>query len=915
MKTIITSTLLSALILFESASAFAASIGANFLGDGSGGTSLSPTDSAGVVAQVNWNNVNSVATGNVGVSSPLTDNAGNITGVLLEFNGNDAWNADGTTATPDDKLMKGVIKQGTIGTSMTLTFTNLASGTYDVYVYGDVNGGPVDLDVSVGATTNYWSEPAFFDAATGFMEAANTDPAARGGGNYVKFTGVTPTNGAITVLATYVGGSDGLGIAGLQLVTAGSFPTNTMPVAIVVQPQPQLASPGRTATFSVVTSGPGASYQWLKDGALISGATNSSYSTPTLALSDNGAKYKVTVRNNVNAVTSDEVVLTVMNDPGTRVASIGANFLGSANTPADVLAWQLAPTDSAGVVPQTNWNNVNFGDGNWGNIGGRKVGVSGSLGDNTGVLTRAQIQVECNDAWNADGPVDTPNDKLMKGILKEGGVGSSMTLTLSNLTQGPAFFDVYIYGNVNGGPVDVDVSIGGTTYYWSEPAAFDDATGFTEAASTDPNARASGNYVKFTGVGVASARATITITATYLGGSDGLGIAGVQVFSSAAFPTNISPVGIAAQPRPTVAAPGNAATFLVWATGPSPRFQWLKDSSPIAGATSSSYATPPVTLSDGGAKYQVIVSNDINSVASDVVVLSVTNDPGTRVAPIGANFLGSTGTPADVLQWGLAPTDSAGVVAQTNWNNLNFGDGNWGNIGGLKVGLSSNLVDSAGQLSAVQLEIRCDDAWNADGTTNTPNDKLMKGVYKQSGGNMTIMFTNLAPAFYDVYVYGDVDTGPEDLAINIGATTYYWTEPGAYDDATGFILAASTDPSARAAGNYVRFTGVTPASSTITITATVVSGPTGLGIAGVQIFPSSAFPANATLRPKLAATIASGQISISWDSPASYQLQSSPSLVGGSWTDEATPALVVGTQHTVRLPLSGTARFFRLAGP
>ncbi|HEY5910571.1 MAG TPA: immunoglobulin domain-containing protein [Verrucomicrobiae bacterium] len=915
MKTITLTVLLTALIRFGSDSVFGASIGANFLGDGAGETALSAADSAGVVAQLNWNNINSVATGNVGISEPLMDASGNVTGVLLQFEANDAWNADGPTATPDEKLMKGVIKQGTIGTSMTLTFTNLAAATYDVYVYGDVNGGPVDLDVSIGSTTNYWTEPAYFDAAAGFMAAASSDPFARAGGNYAKFSGVTPVDGAITVHATYLAGSDGLGIAALQLVTAGSFPTNTTPVAITVQPQPQLAAPGGTATFSVVASGPGAGYQWLKEGAPISGATRSSYSTAPLALSDDGAKYKVTVRNNVNSVTSDEVRLTVMNDPGTRVASIGANFLGSAGTPTDVLQWQLAPADLAGVVPRGNWNNVNFGDGDWGNFGGVKVGVSGSLLDSAGQLSSAQIQVQCNDAWNADGAADTPNGKLMKGILKQAGVGSAMTLVVSNLTVGPAFFDVYVYGNVNGGPVDLDVSIGDKTFYWTEPAAFDEATGFAEAASTDPNARASGNYVKFAGVGVASGSGTITIKATYQGGSDGLGIAGLQVFSSAAFPRNTSPVGIGAQPRPTVAAPGNSATFLVWATGPSPRFQWLKDSSPIAGATSSSYTTPPVALSDSGAKYQVIVSNEVSSVASDLVVLSVTNDPGTRVASIGANFLGSTGTPTDVLQWQLAPADSAGVVAQTNWNNINFGGGDWGNFGGLHVGLSGGLADSAGELTAIQVEVHCNDAWNADGPADTPNARLMKGVYKQSGGSMTILFTNLAPAFYDVYVYGDVDTGPEDLDVSIGATTYYWTEPGAYDPATGFILSASTDPNARAAGNYVRFTGVTPASSTITVTATVVSGPTGLGIAGVQLVPSGAFPAIATLNPRLSAAAGSGHIAISWDSPASYRLQSSPSLTSQSWSDETTPALVIGTQHTVQLAATGAARFFRLAGP
>ena len=48
MKTITLTVLLTALIWFGSDSVFGASIGANFLGDGSGETALSAADSAGV---------------------------------------------------------------------------------------------------------------------------------------------------------------------------------------------------------------------------------------------------------------------------------------------------------------------------------------------------------------------------------------------------------------------------------------------------------------------------------------------------------------------------------------------------------------------------------------------------------------------------------------------------------------------------------------------------------------------------------------------------------------------------------------------------------------------------------------------------------------------------------------------------
>jgi hypothetical protein len=914
MRAITIPTLLTALILFRSASAYGASIGATFLGN-TGDRNveswrLAPADSAGVIAQTNWNNLQWDDWGNigappggfVGVSDPLLDSAGNFTAVQLWANCNDAWNSDGPIDTPNDKLMKGIVKEGVVGSSMILSFTNLAPGAYDLYVYGNVNGGPADLDVSIGVTTNYWTEPAAFDDGTGFIEAASTDPSARAAGNYVKFTGVTPVNGGITVIATYQGGSDGLGIAGLQLVAPGSFPTNTTPVGIGRQPEPQLAVPGGTATFSVGVTGPFASYLWFSNSLPISGATSSSYSTPSLSLSDNGARYNVTVSNNVNSVTSDVAVLTVRNDPGTRVASMGASFLGDTGD-SNVEPWRLAPSDLAGVVAQTNWSNIS-------STPTGNVGISGLFLDGAGNPSAVQLRFVANDAWNSDGLTDTANDKLMKGIIKEGGVGLSMTLTFTNLVAG--FYDVYVYGGVNGGPADLDVSVGNKTNYWTEPAAFDDGTGFIEAASTNPTVRAAGNYVKFTGVtpvnGLITNDGLITITATYQGGSDGLGIAGAQIVSSAVFPTNTLPVVITGEPRPTIAAPGSTATFLVWATGPFARYQWFKNSNLISGATSSSYTTPPLSLSDNGARYNVTVSNNVNSVTSDVVVLAVTNDPGTRVASIGASFLGDSGD-GNTGPWRLAPADSAGVVAQTNWSNISSTP--TGN-----VGISNPLPDGTGNPSAVQLQFVANDAWNSDGTTDTANDKLMKGIIKEGGvgSSMTLTFTNLVAGFYDVYVYGNANSGPVDLDVSIGAKTNYWTEPAAFDVGTGFIQAASSDPNARAAGNYVQFTGVTPASGLITITATYQSGGDGLGIAGVQIVSSTAFPAIATLLPSLAATLEGGQIVISWNSPASFQLQYRTDLSQGRWTDEATPPLVIGDQHTVRLPATGPTQFFRLLG-
>jgi hypothetical protein len=106
----------------------------------------------------------------------------------------------------------------------------------------------------------------------------------------------------------------------------------------------------------------------------------------------------------------------------------------------------------------------------------------------------------------------------------------------------------------------------------------------------------------------------------------------------------------------------------------------------------------------------------------------------------------------------------------------------------------------------------------------------------------------------------------------------------------------------------VKFTGVTAVSGGITVTATYQGGSDGLGIGGLQIVSSAAFPTN----PKLTATLQGGELVLSWNSSLSFQVQYRTDLGQGSWTDELTPPVVAGNQVAVRLPATGPARFFRL---
>jgi hypothetical protein len=90
-----------------------------------------------------------------------------------------------------------------------------------------------------------------------------------------------------------------------QSSTANSAPT------ISTQPSGQSLLVGRSFQLNVTASGSSPlSYQWLKSGAVIAGATASSYSVATASTADTGA-YTVTISNSFGSATSSPATVTV----------------------------------------------------------------------------------------------------------------------------------------------------------------------------------------------------------------------------------------------------------------------------------------------------------------------------------------------------------------------------------------------------------------------------------------------------------------------------------------------------------------------------------------------------------------------------------------------------------------------------
>jgi glucuronoarabinoxylan endo-1,4-beta-xylanase len=135
----------------------------------------------------------------------------------------------------------------------------------------------------------------------------------------VKSAQVSVTQGQIVIRFVHRANANVPVISAIEILPSGSAPVPTAP-SVTTQPKSQTVSVGQAATFSVVAAGTAPlTFQWLKNGSSISGATGTSYTTPAATAAESGSTYQVQINNSVGHSTSAAATLKVSSHPTVTV--------------------------------------------------------------------------------------------------------------------------------------------------------------------------------------------------------------------------------------------------------------------------------------------------------------------------------------------------------------------------------------------------------------------------------------------------------------------------------------------------------------------------------------------------------------------------------------------------------------------
>jgi hypothetical protein len=473
----------------------------------------------------------------------------------------------------------------------------------------------------------------------------------------------------------------------------GAYQFNPVPV-IINQPQSQAVALGGSAVLTVGAVGPDGpvqlSYQWeqstdgglswapMADGNGVSGSGTATLSIAGIAESLDGYDYECVVTNVSGSATSSPATLIVVTPQQGQSVRPGNGVLMTVGPGGSLplgYQWQVS-TDGG-----DSWTTLS--DGN---------GVSGSATANLAISSATDSldgnEYECVITDNVGSATTTPETLTV-------GIPPAIEVQPSPQSTQP------------GNGVNFSVTASG------DPEPY-----YTWEVSTDGGATF---MILVDGNGQVSDTNDPTLRLSNIpSGWDGNEYECVitnSLGSVITLPVRLA-VGtvpqITTQPTPTTETTGDSASFSVDANGfPNPTYQWQVSTNGGASFTNladvgglvSGSATPNLDLSNvaaslNGDEYQCVITNDVGSVTTSPVALTVDTAPsfgtesGSQTVAVGTNVSFSViagGNPAPSYQWQVS-TNSGG-----NWANLADGGGVSGSstatldLSNVGLGLNGNV--------------------------------------------------------------------------------------------------------------------------------------------------------------------------------------------------------------------------------
>jgi len=331
----------------------------------------------------------------------------------------------------------------------TLTITNVLAGS------------ATTSSCQVNWTTSVLADSAVdYGTSTSYGSTTPVDPAMVTS-HQIVLSGLAPGTVYYYQVRSTASTSNNARSGGHSFKTSGGSPSITM------QPTSQTVTAGQTASFNVAAAGTAPlSYQWNKNGAMISGATLSSYTTPATTSSDNAAQFTLVVSNTAGSVTSNAATLTVNAAP--VAPSITTQPASQTVTPGQSASFSVAATGTAPLSYQWRKNGTAIS----GATSSSYTTPATTSADNgaqfTVVATNTAGSVTSNAATLTVNPAPAPGIQVSPASINFGNtvVGSSLsqvliitntgtsTLSITQVAQSGAAFTVSGFSlplNVNPG--------------------------------------------------------------------------------------------------------------------------------------------------------------------------------------------------------------------------------------------------------------------------------------------------------------------------------------------------------------------------------------------------------------------------------------------------------------------------------